>query len=54
MPGESPTRAELHERLARVYERLGQRAQAAGQLQTALALAPGRADWRKALARLEK
>jgi tetratricopeptide (TPR) repeat protein len=54
VPGESPTRAELHERLARVYERLGHRAEAAGELQTALALAPGRADWRKALARLEK
>ena len=51
---ESPTRAQLHERLARVYEKLGHRAEAAAELQMALALAPGRADWRKALARLEK
>jgi tetratricopeptide (TPR) repeat protein len=53
-PGGSPTRAELHERLARVYEKLGHRAEAAAELQTALALAPGRADWRKMLAGLEK
>jgi tetratricopeptide (TPR) repeat protein len=53
-PGLSPTRAQLHERLARVYEKLGHRAEAAAELQTALALAPGRADWRKALAGLEK
>jgi len=53
-PGEFPTRAELHERRARVYEKLGRRPEAAAELQTALALAPGRADWRKALARLEK
>ncbi len=47
--GTDPTRAELHERLARVYEKLGRRADAAAELETALALAPGRSDWRKTL-----
>ncbi len=50
----SPTRAEVHERLALVYEKLGRRRDAAAELETALALDPGRADWRKTLARLEK
>jgi tetratricopeptide (TPR) repeat protein len=52
--GLSPTPAQLHERLARVYERLGHRTEAATELQAALALAPGRADWRKDLARVQK
>ena len=53
-PGGEPSPADVHERLARVYEKLGHRAEAAVELQAALALAPGRADWRKDLARMGK
>jgi len=51
---DGPSPAALHERLALVYEKLGQKREAAAELQTALALEPGRADWVKRLARLEK
>lgn len=53
-PGGEPSPADVHERLARVYARLGHRTEAAAELQAALALAPGRADWRKDLAKLGK
>jgi tetratricopeptide (TPR) repeat protein len=53
-PPEGPTPAALHERLALVYEKQGKKREAAAELQTALALEPGRADWLKRLARLEK
>lgn len=53
-PGVSPSLADIHERLAQVYVRLGHRSEAAAELKTAVALAPGRADWRKALAGLER
>jgi tetratricopeptide (TPR) repeat protein len=49
-----PTRAELHERLARVYEKLGRKGEAAAELETALALSPGRSDWRRALQALSR
>jgi Tfp pilus assembly protein PilF len=52
--GDAPSRAEIHERLALVYEKMGRRKEAAAELETALALSPGRADWRKALGRLQK
>jgi tetratricopeptide (TPR) repeat protein len=51
---DGPTPAAIHERLAVVYEKLGRKREAAAELQTALALEPGRADWLKRLGRLEK
>jgi tetratricopeptide (TPR) repeat protein len=51
---DAPAPAAIHQRLALVYEKLGNKREAAAQFQTALALEPGRADWRKQLARLEK
>jgi tetratricopeptide (TPR) repeat protein len=51
---DGPTSADLHERLADVYERLGRSREAAVELEAALTLEPGRADWRKRLQRLEK
>ena len=53
-PGGEPSPAEVHERLARVYQKLGNRAEAVAELQSALTLAPGRADWRKSLEALKK
>ena len=53
-PGREPSPADVHERLARVYQKLGHRTEAAAEFQAALALAPGRADWRRDLAKLEK
>jgi len=53
-PGGTPSPAEVHERLARVYEKLGNRAEAVAELQAALTLAPGRADWHKSLEALKK
>jgi len=54
-PGpDGPTPADLRERLALVYEKLGREGEAAAELQAALALEPGHADWRKRLARLER
>ena len=53
-PGGEPSPADVHERLARVYVKLGHRTEAVAELQAAVALAPGRADWRKDLARLAK
>ncbi|HVQ53857.1 MAG TPA: tetratricopeptide repeat protein, partial [Thermoanaerobaculia bacterium] len=53
-PGGTPSPAEVHERLARVYEKLGNRAEAVAELQAALTLAPGRADWPKSLVALKK
>jgi Tfp pilus assembly protein PilF len=44
----------VHERLARVYQKLGNRPEAVAELQSALTLAPGRADWRKSLEALKK
>ncbi len=52
--GREPSPADIHERLAQVYARLGHKTEAAAELKLALALAPGRADWRKTLAGLEK
>ena len=53
-PGGEPSPADVHERLARVYAKLGHRTEAVAELQAAVVLAPGRADWRKDLARLAK
>ncbi len=53
-PGGGPSPADVHERLARVYVKLGHRTEAVAELQAAVALAPGRADWRRDLARLAK
>jgi tetratricopeptide (TPR) repeat protein len=53
-PGGEPSPAEVHERLARVYQKLGNRPEAVAELQSALTLAPGRADWRKSLEALKK
>jgi len=52
--GGEPSPAEVHERLARVYQKLGNRAEAVAELQSALTLAPGRADWRRNLDALKK
>lgn len=51
---DGPTPAAIHERFALVYEKLGRPREAAAELQTALALEPGQADWLKRLSRLEK
>jgi tetratricopeptide (TPR) repeat protein len=53
-PGGEPSPAEVHERLARVYQKLGNRPEAVAELLSALTLAPGRADWRKSLEALKK
>lgn len=53
-PAGTPSPAEVHERLSRVYQKLGNRPEAAAELQAALTLAPGRADWRKSLDALKK
>jgi len=53
-PGGEPAPADVHERLARVYAKLGHRAEAIAELQAAVSLAPGRADWRRDLSRMAK
>jgi tetratricopeptide (TPR) repeat protein len=51
---EGPTAAEIHERLADLYERLGRHRAAAVELEAALTLEPERSDWRRRLEKLEK
>ena len=51
---EGPPPAMIHERLSVLDERLGRSRQAASELQAALVLEPGRADWRQRLSRLER
>jgi tetratricopeptide (TPR) repeat protein len=51
---DGPTPADLHERLADVYEKLGRPREAAVELEAAVTLEPGRSDWRRRLQRLEK
>jgi tetratricopeptide (TPR) repeat protein len=51
---EGPTAADVHERLADLYERLGRPRAAAVELEAALTLEPGRSDWRRRLENLEK
>ncbi len=51
---DGPSRAEIHARLAAVYERLGQREEAGAQYRAALELEPGRSVWRKRLEKLQK
>jgi tetratricopeptide (TPR) repeat protein len=52
--GEEPGPAALHERLARIYEKLGKKREAAAELEAALRLDPAREDWKRQLARLGK
>ena len=49
-----PEPAQCHERLAAVYAELGRRREAAAELEAALRLEPGRADWRRRLGHLER
>jgi tetratricopeptide (TPR) repeat protein len=51
---DGPTVADVHERLAGLYERLGRPRAAAVELEAALTLEPGRSDWRRRLEKLEK
>ncbi len=51
---DGPPPALIHERLSVLYERLGRSREAASELQAALSLEPGRAEWRQRLTRLER
>jgi tetratricopeptide (TPR) repeat protein len=52
--GDGPSRAEMHARLAFVWEALGRRPGARSELEEALRLSPFRTEWRKTLARWRK
>jgi Tfp pilus assembly protein PilF len=47
-----PSAADGHERLAAVYAALGRKSDAAGELEAALRIEPGRSDWRRRLSQL--
>jgi tetratricopeptide (TPR) repeat protein len=51
---DDPSAADVHERLAELYERLGRSHEAAVELEAALTLEPGRTEWRRRLERLGK